>query len=106
VVSQRVVGEAQGVLASMKALMEGIGPLAFATAMTHAEGTVLPGSPWLVGASCMTVSLVLCLQLERVTQVSGCDEPEVANEQAYTSGEETEPLAFSHSAQIARDQER
>ena len=38
-----MLGEAQGVLASMKALMEGVGPLAFATAMTVAEGSALPG---------------------------------------------------------------
>ena len=77
VVSPRVLGEAQGVLASMKALMEGVGPLAFATAMTVAEGSALPGSPWLVGAACMTVSLLLCLRLERAVQsANGLDEPE------------------------------
>ena len=82
VVSPRVLGEAQGVLASMKALMEGVGPLAFATAMTVAEGSVLPGSPWLVGAACMTVSLLLCLRLERAVQsANGLDEPEQVSKQ-------------------------
>ena len=81
VVSPRVLGEAQGVLASMKAFMEGVGPLAFATAMTVAEGSVLPGSPWLIGAACMSVSVLLCLRLERAVQsANGLDEPEQVRE--------------------------
>ena len=106
-----MLGEAQGVLASMKALMEGVGPLAFATAMTAAEGSALPGAPWLVGAGCMFVSLLLCLRLERaVLSANGLDEPALAGggEQglgsyASSSGEETErePLAFG--AQLVRE---
>jgi hypothetical protein len=37
VVPQAISGEAQGVLASMKAIMEGVGPMFFAFAMTAAE---------------------------------------------------------------------
>mmetsp|Transcript_5481 Transcript_5481/g.13566 ORF Transcript_5481/g.13566 Transcript_5481/m.13566 type:complete len:95 (+) Transcript_5481:93-377(+) len=91
----------------MKALMEGVGPLAFATAMTVAEGSALPGSPWLVGATCMSISLLLCLRLERaVLSANGLDDPEQAQEEpgSYASGEETEPLAFG--AQLAREAER
>ena len=36
-VSPRVLGEAQGVLASMKALMEGVGPLAFVSAHVNSK---------------------------------------------------------------------
>ena len=50
VVPPSVTGEAQGVLASMKAIMEGVGPMFFAFAMTAAEKTPLPGLPWIFGA--------------------------------------------------------
>lgn len=78
VVPPEAVGEAQGVLASMKAIMEGVGPMSFAFAMTvqaHGrnmrecarlsrdalpwqvfETTSLPGAPWIFGAGCMMVS--------------------------------------------------
>lgn len=68
----------------MKAIMEGVGPLAFATAMTLAESSPLPGSPWLVGAFCMSVSLVLCLRLEYAVHTSIHDD------------NDTEPLAHEH----------
>ena len=85
---------AQGVLASMKALMEGFGPMAFAWmlprwevsvvpgARTRAVGahacahhgalsspqeSVLPGAPWLVSAALMSGAFVLCLWLEAYT---------------------------------------
>ena len=85
---------AQGVLASMKALMEGFGPMAFAwmlprwevsvvpgartrTGRAHAcahhgalsspQESVLPGAPWLVSAALMSGAFVLCLWLEAYT---------------------------------------
>ena len=78
--------------------------MAFATAMTAAEGSALPGSPWLVGAGCMSVSLLLCLRLERAVQsANGLDEPAQAKGEpgSYASGEETEPLAFG--TQLVRE---
>lgn len=67
VVEHSLVGEAQGVVASMKALMEGVGPLAFAWMLPHCEGTPLPGAPWLVSAACMGAACVLCCWLEAFT---------------------------------------
>ena len=67
VVPHSLVGEAQGVLASMKALMEGVGPIAFSWMMPRFEDTRLPGAPWLVSAACMAVAFWLCTWLERYT---------------------------------------
>jgi hypothetical protein len=67
VVPHRLVGEAQGVLNAMKALMEGIGPLAFAWMIPRFEDTPLPGAPWLISAACMAAAGVLCLWLEAFT---------------------------------------
>ena len=44
--------------------MEGVGPLAFAWMLPRAEGTALPGAPWLICAGWVGVSLALCLRLE------------------------------------------
>ena len=60
----------QGVLASMKAIMEGVGPMFFAFAMTAAEKTPLPGLPWIFGAACMAISLALCCLLESYCDVA------------------------------------
>ena len=49
----RIVGEAQGLLASMKAIMEGLGPMAFGIGMSCFEGSQIPGAPWLLGSICM-----------------------------------------------------
>lgn len=54
-------------IASMKALMEGVGPLAFAWAMPRFEHTALPGAPWLGAAALTAVSLALCCLLEECT---------------------------------------
>ncbi|KOO32609.1 hippocampus abundant transcript 1 protein [Chrysochromulina tobinii] len=67
VVPHALVGEAQGVLASMKALMEGFGPMAFAWMLPRWEESVLPGAPWLVSAALMSGAFVLCLWLEAYT---------------------------------------
>jgi DHA1 family tetracycline resistance protein-like MFS transporter len=64
VVSHELVGEAQGVLASMKALMEGVGPVGFAWMLPRAEETSLPGAPWLVSSVLMAAAFGLCFQLE------------------------------------------
>lgn len=92
VVPPRMVGEAQGVLASMKAVMEGVGPLAFAVAMSAFEQTPLPGAPWLFGAAIMGVSLALCFLLERYTEgdavghdARGCCDGEATEVEALNS---------------------
>ena len=51
----------------MKALMEGVGPLAFAMMIPPFESTALPGAPWLVSAGCMAVAFALCCWLEAMT---------------------------------------
>ena len=45
VVPRAQTGEAQGVITSLKALTEGLGPLATAAALPWFEGTPLPGAP-------------------------------------------------------------
>ena len=67
VVPHSLVGEAQGVLASVKALMEGVGPLAFAWMLPRFEGTPMPGAPWLASAGLMGVAYTLCWWLEVYT---------------------------------------
>ena len=67
VVPHHLVGEAQGVLNSVKALMEGVGPLAFAWMMPRFEDTWLPGAPWLLSAVLMAAAFALCLRLEDET---------------------------------------
>ena len=64
VVPRAQTGEAQGVITSLKALTEGLGPLATAAALPWFEGTPLPGAPWLIAAISVGVSLALCLRLE------------------------------------------
>ena len=59
-------GEAQGLIGSAKAAMEGLGPLLMSLALTAFEGSALPGAPWLLAAGSMGVCLLLCTQLERV----------------------------------------
>jgi len=67
VVPHSLIGEAQGVLASMKSLMEGVGPLAFAWMLPQFEDTRLPGAPWLISAASMAIAFILCLWLEACT---------------------------------------
>lgn len=67
VVPHALVGEAQGVIASMKSLMEGVGPLAFAWMLPRFESTPLPGAPWILSAAIMAVAFTLCLWLEAYT---------------------------------------
>lgn len=67
VVPHALIGEAQGVLASMKSLMEGVGPLAFAWMLPRFEESAMPGAPWIVSAASMAVAFVLCFWLEAYT---------------------------------------
>ena len=60
----------------MKALMEGVGPLAFACLMPAFEGTALPGAPWLVSAACMGGAFWLCFYIEE------CVDPAVVDRRA------------------------
>jgi nitrate/nitrite transporter NarK len=66
VVPRAQTGEAQGVVTSLKALTEGLGPLATSAALPWFEETPLPGAPWLISAMWVALSLVLCLRLEGV----------------------------------------
>ena len=70
VVPRQQVGEAQGVVTSLKALTEGLGPLVTAAALPWFEGTALPGAPWLMSAGFIGLSLLLCLRLEKAMQTS------------------------------------
>ena len=51
----------------MKAIMEGVGPLAFAALLRAFEETRMPGMPWAIGAASMAFSLSLCYELEHYT---------------------------------------
>lgn len=51
----------------MKALMEGIGPIAFAWLLPRFERTPLPGAPWLASCALMSAAFVLCFWLEACT---------------------------------------
>ena len=50
----------------MKALTEGIGPLAIGALLPLFEGSALPGAPWLVCAASVGVSVALSCRLEAV----------------------------------------
>tara|TARA_B110001452_G_scaffold266538_1_gene273678 strand:- start:733 stop:2073 length:1341 start_codon:yes stop_codon:yes gene_type:complete len=65
VVPPRVSGEAQGVLTSMKAFTEGVGPLLVSAALQLSEGSALPGAPWLLCAASAAIAAVLGSRLER-----------------------------------------
>ena len=54
-------------LASMKALMEGVGPILFAKLLPAFERTALPGGPWLVGALFTSLALFQALWLETLS---------------------------------------
>ena len=70
VVPATQVGEAQGVITSLKALTEGLGPAATAAALPWFEDTALPGAPWVFSALIIAGATALCLKLEPVLQAS------------------------------------
>ena len=59
-----MVGEVQGVLTSMKALTEGLGPLLVSSLLQAFEGTALPGAPWLLCSCSAAVAVGLATRLE------------------------------------------
>ena len=56
-------GEAQGAVNGVKAVTEGIGPLAFAFLLAFFERTAMPGAPYLVASAVVLVALALSFQL-------------------------------------------
>lgn len=70
VVPKAQTGEAQGVITSLKALTEGLGPLATSAALPWFEGTALPGAPWLISALWVALSMYLCLGIEHAVHIS------------------------------------
>lgn len=62
------VGEALGAVNGIKALTEGIGPLAFGTLMTISEDSALPGWPYLLAAVLVYASYTYALMLPDVQQ--------------------------------------
>lgn len=59
-------GEAQGVITSLKAITEGIGPLVTSLLLPAFEKTWLPGAPWLLCALCVLLALSFCAYIEAV----------------------------------------
>ena len=56
-------GEAQGAVNGVKAVTEGIGPLAFSFLLALFERTAMPGAPYLVASAVVLVALALSFQL-------------------------------------------
>ena len=91
VVPRAQTGEAQGVVTSLKALTEGLGPLLTASALPWFEGSSLPGAPWLLSATWVGVSLYLCLRLESAIQGSAVMASRAAGDSKRLDGAELTP---------------
>ena len=109
VVPRAQTGEAQGVVTSLKALTEGLGPLLTASALPWFEGSSLPGAPWLLSATWVGLSLYLCLRLESAILGSAVVASRAAGDSKsldgadVTSGEEAEASRLMVGGDVSED---
>jgi len=66
VVPQESAGAAQGILSAMRMTAQAIGPVVFGVVFHYTQHTAVPGAPYIIGAVCGVVALIVAYIVSRL----------------------------------------